>query len=289
MKNCIFLLTLAIAPDKRDQIEALLASDAPWGWEEKDRDDGAIVFGVYSEQRHALEDIAREAGQLCPYLEAAIEEVKKRDWQFAWREFFTPVEVGSRFVILPPWLAHLSHTSRREIIIEPRTAFGTGHHASTRLCLLALNNLLESGRIRKGDWFLDLGCGTGVLGIAAAKSGLNGTGLDIDPVAIANSRENRELNDAESLELLAGSLEKVKGEKYDLVMANILSQPLIDMAPQLTAAMKKDGCLVLGGILDSQGDAVADAYRACGLGDPSLLADGEWIALVWEAGRDRTR
>lgn len=281
MENKMFLLTLSTREGERDLVEALLARDAPWGWEESERD-GTAIFGIHSESRDVLDHIAAEARIICPDLEAAIAEVEKRDWQTAWREFFTPVEAGARFVILPPWLAHLSHARRKEIIIEPKTAFGTGHHASTRLCLLALSNLLDEKRIGKGDWFLDLGCGTGVLGIAAAKAGLDGTGLDIDPVAIANSRENRELNEAESLELLVGGLEKIKGEKYDLVMANILSQPLIDMAPSLVAAMKKDGCLILGGILDSQADDVANAYMACGLGAPSVLAEEEWRALVWQ-------
>lgn len=282
MDEKIFLLTLCVPADKCDVIEGLLASEAPWGWEEKERDDGALLFGIHAEDRSLLEDILARAQAKCPGLEWTIEAVEQKNWQAAWRDFFTPVEAGSRFVILPPWLAHLSHTTRKEIVIEPKTAFGTGHHASTRLCLLALSNLLDSKRIGKGDWFLDLGCGTGVLGLAAAKAGLNGTGLDIDPVAIANSRENRELNEAESLELLLGGIEKVKGEKYDLVMANILSQPLIDMAQQITGAMNKKGCLILGGILDSQANDVSSAYMACGLGEPSILADEEWVALVWD-------
>lgn len=277
----MFLLTLSTKEDRRDLVEALLANEAPWGWEEKNRD-GRAIFGIHSESRDILEHISEEARKICPDLETTMVKVEKRDWQTAWREFFTPVEAGSRFVILPPWLAHLSHARRKEIIIEPKTAFGTGHHASTRLCLLALSNLLDEKRIGKGDWFLDLGCGSGVLGLAAAKAGLNGTGLDIDPVAIANSRENRELNEAESLELLVGGLEKIKGEKYDLVMANILSQPLIDMAQSLVATMKQDGCLILGGILDSQTEDVANAYSACGLSAPLVLAEDEWRALVWQ-------
>lgn len=282
MTNSISLLIIVAPAQGCDLIQALLANEAPWGWEEKALENGRILFGIHAEDASLLGKIAAEARKIDSEAETTIEEVENRDWQSAWREFFTPVEAGSRFVILPPWLAHLSHTMRREIIIEPKTAFGTGHHASTRLCLAALSDLLDKRRIGRGDWFLDLGCGSGVLGIAAAKAGLDGTGLDIDPVAIANSRENRELNEAESLELLKGGIEKVKGEKYELVMANILSQPLIDMAPQITAALKKRGCLILGGILASQAEEVIRAYKNEGLGEPSRLTEGEWVALVWE-------
>lgn len=282
MKDSLYRLYLSVPAAGVDRVQGLLASEAPWGWEEKILDNGLTLFGVHSEDRGHLSKIADSARRISPDVAAEIEMMERRDWQSAWREFFTPVEAGRRFVVLPPWLAHLEHARRMEIVIEPKSAFGTGHHASTRLCLAALSELLDEKRLHRGEWFLDLGCGTGVLGIAAVKSGMNGTGLDIDPLAIANSRENRELNEADGLELLKGGIEKIRGEKYDLVMANILSEPLIDMAAQIVAAMKKDGCLILGGILDSQAEAVAAAYRQQGLGEPLLLAEDEWRVLVWK-------
>lgn len=267
--------------DAFDRLEALLAAESPAGWQEDkaaDRD----VFTIYNESRNRLEEIAKAAQTITPTVETKLLEVSQQDWRTAWREYFTPVEAGTRFVILPPWLAHLEHSKRQEIIIDPKNAFGTGHHASTVLCLEALAKLLDEKRIGKRDWFLDLGCGSGILGIAAAKAGLSGTGIDIDPDAIANSRENRELNETPALELLLGDISKVKREKYNLVMANILAQPLIDMAPLVTGCLKKQGCLILGGILATQAETVTAAYCECGLGQPEIFTQEDWVALLWE-------
>lgn len=282
MEKKLWMLELTVPALAYERALALLVEEATFGWQENELENGAIILAIHAEDRSQLAGIAVAARKIDALIEAKITEVANKDWQLAWREYFTPVEAGSRFVILPPWLAHLAHTKRQEIIIEPKNAFGTGHHASTVLCLEALSDLIERKRLGKRAWFLDLGCGSGILGIAACKCGLSGTGLDIDPVAIANSRENRELNEATNLELLKGGLGKIGNEKFDLIMANILAQPLIEMAPKIASALKKDGCLILGGILDTQADAVAQAYIDCGLGEPRQLARDEWRALVWE-------
>lgn len=282
MEKQLWRLTISAPHEAMDRLRALLANEAPSGWREEAGETGEDFFEIYSEDKTWLEKLAKASQSVGEAVSVRIDDVENKDWRLAWREYFTPVEAGERFVVLPPWLAHLEHSKRQEIVIDPKNAFGTGHHVSTVLCLEALGELLDQNRFGKRDWFLDLGCGTGILGIAAAKAGLSGTGLDVDPAAIANSRENRELNEVPNLELLLGSLEKVKGEKYELVMANILAQPLIDMAPALTACLSKKGCLILGGILNSQADAVADAYKACGLGEPKRLSKDEWVALMWE-------
>lgn len=280
MAATIGLLRIEARAENCGAIQACLAQNCGYGWQEKDIAPHGIAFEIYNDDDQYLLKLQARAASAAPGAQMTLTRVDKKDWTSAWREFFTPVECGSHFVILPPWLAHMEHSTRKEIIIEPSVAFGTGHHASTRLCLCALSLLAGRGMMKKGGWFLDLGCGSGVLGIAAAKLGMDGTGLDIDPLAIANARANRELNEAVGLELLKGDLDKVKREKFDLVMANILAQPLIDMAPQLLAALKKDGALVLGGILDTQAQAVADAYGE--LGAPEILAEDEWRALLWQ-------
>lgn len=280
MQNELWRLTITAPQGACDLVQALLANEAPFGWEEKPGD--PCQFELYWEDRWLPEKIAQAASALADGITTEIAKTENRDWQAAWRQYFTPVEAGDRFVILPPWLAHMEHTRRQPIIINPKNAFGTGHHASTVLCLVSLSELLDTKKIGKNDWFLDLGCGTGILGLAACKAGLSGTGLDIDPVAIANSRENRELNEVTHLELLVGDIKKVRGEKFDLIMANILAEPLIAMAPVITAALKPKGCLILGGILASQAQAVSDAYRQCGLAEPRILAQDEWRAIVWD-------
>jgi len=279
MEEKTWLLQIKADKNDFDFVQGRLALRVSFGWEEKEIPNGWTIFAIHNDDVEFLKILKNEIGNAAPKVEIALSEVAKLDWQGAWRQFFTPVECGRRFVILPPWLAHMENVSRKAVIIEPKSAFGTGHHASTRLCLTALSNLADKGHIRLGGWFMDLGCGSGVLGIAACKLGMDGTGLDIDPVAIANARENRELNGADRLELLKGGIEKVKREKFDLVMANILAQPLIDMAPLIMDALKKDACLILSGILDTQAETVAAAYRD--LGEPQVLAEDEWRALVW--------
>lgn len=280
----LWLLELEVSNKNCDLVQSLLFDEAGYGWEETEPTAGKTMFRVYYEEREFLEKIADAAKSLEPEAAISISEVENKDWQFAWREYFTPVEAGSRFVILPPWLAHLEHSKREEIIIEPKNAFGTGHHASTVLCLQALSELLDRKKLNKRDWFLDLGCGSGILAIAAAKAGMSGTALDIDPAAIANSRENRELNSIEDLEILLGGIEKVGGAKYDLVMANILAEPLIDLAPKIMGCLKKRACLILGGVLANQAEAVVSAYATYGMENPHNLRLGEWIALLWERG-----
>lgn len=280
MKNELWRLTITAPQTACDLVQALLANEAPFGWEEKPGD--PCKFELYWEEPWLPEKIALAASALGDGIATEITKTENRDWQTAWRQYFTPVAAGNRFVILPPWLAHMEHPGRQAIIINPKNAFGTGHHVSTVLCLIALSELLDAKRIGKGDNFLDLGCGTGILGLAACKGGLEGTGVDIDPVAIANSKENRELNEVDHLELFMGDINKVKGEKFDLIMANILAEPLIAMAPALIAALKPEGCLILGGILAVQAQAVAAAYRQCGLKEPRVLAQEEWRTLVWD-------
>lgn len=282
MDKPIWLLKIRAPQDDCDRIQGLLAQDAGYGWEEIEEPDGQISFNVYGENRELLEDLARKARNTETGVACEVTQAATTDWQNAWRQFFTPVEAGTRFVVLPPWLAHKEHSWRQKIIIDPKNAFGTGHHASTVLCLAALGELLDRKRLGKTDWFLDLGTGTGILGLAACTAGLSGTGLDIDPVAIDNARENRELNEADNMELLKGGIEKIKGEKYDLVMANILAPVLIDLAKAITEALKKDGCLILGGILDKQVEDVIAAYRSEGMTEPKIFAEGEWRALLWD-------
>ena len=193
---------------------------------------------------------------------------------------------GKQFVVLPPWLADTpDFPGRTPILIEPKSAFGTGHHATTALCLRVVSDLLEAGRLQAGQHFLDLGTGSGVLGIGCCKSGLTGEGLDIDPLAVDNALENRVLNAVapENFTVAEGSIGAVAGKRFDLVLANILARPLIEMAADIVRACRLGGCLVLSGLLEIQADGVAAAYRAQGLPEPRRIIDGEWAALVWDS------
>lgn len=263
-----------------DKITGQLTLAVNFGWEEQSLPNGDCVWQIHCDNREFLTGVAKGIRALAPEAECALNEIEKQDWTSAWREFFTPVNAGP-FVVLPPWLAS---GEKGSIIIEPKSAFGTGHHDTTVLCLEALGELLALGRIKAGQSFLDLGCGTGVLGIACAKSGLSGLGLDIDPLAVENAEENILLNNVSGFAVEVGSVDKVSGRKFDLILANILAAPLREMAPAIAACLKPQATLVLSGILDIQADRVEDAYRQNGLPKALRLVSGEWRALAFEKG-----
>ena len=282
----IHRLEIVVAESEYDCATGLLALEVPFGWEEQSLPTGETRFRIHCEQKDFLERLQRLLKQTVPAAESALSELEETDWLAAWRQFFTPVCCGKHFVVLPPWLADTPDFPRRTpILIEPKSAFGTGHHATTALCLRVVSDLLEAGRLQEGQQFFDLGTGSWVLGIGCCKFGLTGEGLDIDPLAVDNALENRALNAIapESFTVAEGSIGAVAGKQFDLVLANILARPLTEMAADIVRACRSGGCLVLSGLLEIQADGVTAAYRAQGLPEPRRIIDGEWAALVWDS------
>lgn len=282
----IHRLEIVVAESDYDCATGLLALEVPFGWEEQSLPTGEARFRVHCEQKDFLERLQQLLKQTVPAAESALSELEETDWLAAWRQFFTPVCCGNHFVVLPPWLADTQDfPGRTPILIEPKSAFGTGHHATTALCLRVVSDLLEAGRLQQGQHFLDLGTGSGVLGIGCCKFGLTGEGLDIDPLAVDNAVENRALNAIapESFTVAEGSIGAVAGKQFDLVLANILARPLTEMAADIVRACRPGGCLVLSGLLEIQADGVTAAYKAQGLPEPRRIIDGEWAALVWDS------
>ena len=281
----IHRLEIVVAESDYDCATGLLALEVPFGWEEQSLPTGETRFRVHCEQKDFLERLQQLLKQTVPAAESALSELEETDWLAAWRQFFTPVCCGNHFVVLPPWLADTQDfPGRTPILIEPKSAFGTGHHATTALCLRVVSDLLEAGRLQHGQHFLDLGTGSGVLGIGCCKFGLTGEGLDIDPLAVDNAVENRALNAIapENFTVAEGSIGAVAGKQFDLVLANILARPLTEMAADIVRACRPGGCLVLSGLLEIQADGVTAAYKAQGLPEPRRIIDGEWAALVWD-------
>ena len=278
----LFCLEVVAATEDVDRVTGILALNVSFGWEEEALPGGETRFLVHCEQEAFIRELLGSIRQALPHAQCTLTEQEAQDWMSAWRQFFTPVFCGRRFVVLPPWLANSGeYADRTVVLIEPKSAFGTGHHATTALCLRVLSDLLDSGRVLAGQRFLDLGTGSGVLAIACCKSGLEGDGYDIDPLAIDNARENRTLNKVAGLTLGIGSVDELQGQ-YDMVLANILAAPLKDMAFLLVAKCKPKACLVLSGLLVTQADDVEAAYMAQGLASARRVVDGEWCALVWQ-------
>ncbi|MBA3321974.1 MAG: 50S ribosomal protein L11 methyltransferase [Pyrinomonadaceae bacterium] len=201
-------------------------------------------------------------------------EVAARDWLGEWKKNWRPVEVGARFVIAPPWGEVASAPDRIIIRIEPGMAFGTGTHETTRLCLAAVEKHFRGGS------FLDVGTGTGILAIAAAKlhAGAHIEACDTDAEAIEIARENARLNGvAAQIEFRVGSIEETSASA-DVVCANLTADVILPLLPVLTGATC--GQLILSGILDTQAETVRARLRQLGIDEHEVAAAGEWVAIT---------
>lgn len=277
-------LDIIVSEEASELASGLLALKVPFGWEEESLPTGEIRLRIHCENATFIEELITDLKAVLPDAEFVRTEIEAQDWTSAWREFFTPVPVGTRFLVVPPWLRDsVELEGRHAIVIEPKSAFGTGHHPTTALCLGVVSQLADEGRIKAGMTFLDLGTGSGILAIGCAQLGLTGTGTDIDPLAVDNANENRIINGVSAaFDVLPGSTEAVRGRRFDVVLANILAQPLKELASDIVGLVGEGGCLVLSGLLEVQADGVEAAYHAQGLGPARRIVDGDWAALVWE-------
>ncbi len=203
-----------------------------------------------------------------------VREVVDQDWLGEWKKSWQPVTAGERFIIAPPWAENIDDRDRIVIRIEPGMAFGTGTHETTRLCLRAIENYFNGGS------FLDVGTGTGILAIAAAKlfPKAHVEACDTDAEAVAIAGENARANDAAQILFNVGSV-AADTASADVVCANLTADVIIPLLPTLLGATC--GSLILSGILESQLDDVIAALHENAVTNPTeVMQDGEWVALV---------
>jgi ribosomal protein L11 methyltransferase len=202
--------------------------------------------------------------------------IPEQDWNESWKKGFTPLDVGERFTILPPW--EKRREGRINLIIDPGMAFGTGHHETTRSCLVLMEKYAEAGAMER---FLDLGAGTGLLAIAASRLGYRHiVAVDTDPLAVEAIRTNLELNEVTNVDIREGSIVEVPGT-FDCIAANIISGVLIQLAPALASHLKPGGIAVLSGILKGQDNEVIEVIKQAGLKLLEQYRDGKWVSLVF--------
>lgn len=283
MQSTLLTIQCTVPSRREAEVQAYLADNVPHGWEERESPDG-ITFSVHLVDHPLGREMASAMADRWPEAELKVAEREPEQWALAWKDFFVPLNCGDRFEVLPPWHMDDADPSRATIVIEPKMAFGTGHHPTTALCLETFGDLMGTGCVGPGRRFLDLGTGSGILGIGLSRLGLTGLGMDIDPQAVACAAENLAVNKVrERMDLAVGTVDSLQpGLAFDLVVANILSGPLIEMAGALCSHLAPGGCLILSGILEEQGGAVARAYLPHLHRPPRLRASGEWVALVWE-------
>lgn len=202
----------------------------------------------------------------------------EEDWANGWKEHFHPLRVG-RIVIKPTWREWEPQPDELVVELDPGMAFGTGLHPTTRLMLAGLQT-----RLRPGMHVLDLGTGSGILAIPAAMLGATVIGLDTSEVAVEVARANAAANAvSERVTVERGSIEGVAGETFDLVLANIIASVLIELAPQLAAALAPGAELLGSGIIDERVDDVRAAFTAAGLQITVEEHEGDWWLIVARA------
>lgn len=203
-----------------------------------------------------------------------------RDWVALGRDLLGPIPVGRRLIVLPEWAPAGAEGDRLPVRIRPGAGFGTGAHPTTASCLEALERMLDT---RPGASVLDVGTGSGVLALAAARLGAGRVlGLDPDPDALANARANRALNLLPDVALVLGGVEAVRGP-FDLVLANLLANVIVDLLPELVRVLAPAGRLVLAGLLGTQGDRIEAALADTGLAPVAYDTRAGWLTL--EAAR----
>ncbi len=238
------------------------------------------------ETRRKLEESLYYLGVIQPLPEPTYTLIGDQNWMEAWKLRYQPIPIGKRLMILPAWM-DLSDPSRIGIKIDPGMAFGTGAHPSTQMCLDLLETVFDERPTLPS--VIDIGCGSGILSVAALKLGADfALGVDIDEAAIANSRENAENNgvNSKAFQLGVGSVEDVRDEKFaissaPLVLANILAPILIRLFEAgMAELVEPGGCIILAGILEHQAEDVIKAAQERGLRLTDRRQINDWVALL---------
>lgn len=218
----------------------------------------------------------RLAMEAYPSVQLTAKPIYEQDWAVSWREFFGVVETGGRVVIIPTWIEHEVQPGQIPVRLDPGQAFGTGHHETTRLCLAALDGLAKPGVS-----MLDVGTGSGVLSIAAAKLGAERiVAIDIDPIAAEIARRNCDSNGVSAgIEISAGVLDPSHPGRYDLVVSNISTPANTALAESFGAVVNPGGDLILSGILAVDAPGVVAAMNAHGFDQLSIAEERDWCCI----------
>jgi ribosomal protein L11 methyltransferase len=249
---------------------------------------GYVSAGDAGATRAAVEAARRDLGHLQAFELRHIGELETRvvneeDWAEAWKDHFPVLHVGRRIVIRPSWREYEATDDEVVLSLDPGMAFGTGLHPTTRLCLAAIEDLSTREMLRAAS-VLDVGCGSGILAIAAALLGANDVlGVDTDPLAVETTLRNAALNDVGGrIRARQGSVPLAGGDTFDVVLANLVASLLIDLAQPLAASLNDEGTLVASGIFADRESEVRTAFESVGLRVVGSTRETDWVALEAE-------
>lgn len=261
---------------------------------ETQEDDGVAYLNFYLDEDTDKDEMLKKVREALEELrsfmdigEGTIEEseTEDKDWINNWKEYFHQFYVDD-ILIVPSWEEVKEEDKNKMILhIDPGTAFGTGMHETTQLCIRQLKKF-----VKEDTELLDVGTGSGILSIVALKLGAkHAVGTDLDPCAVPAVEENKEVNEipTQDFDMMIGNIiddkevqDKVGYEKYDIVVANILADVLVPLTPVIVNQMKKGGIYITSGIIDNKEETVVEAVKAAGLEVLEVTYQGEWVSVT---------
>ena len=245
----------------------------------------ALVKGYFSDEDN-IEEIVK-------YVKEKVQEIRElgidvgegtveseimheEDWANNWKKYYKPTKVGEKIVVKPIWEEYEAKEGELVLELDPGMAFGTGEHETTRMCIQALERY-----VKEESTVFDVGCGSGILAIAAAKLGAKlAVGVDLDPVAVESSIENVGYNKLNNIEILHGNLVEVIDGKADIVVANILAEIICILTDDVKRVLKDGGIFITSGIIHDRVDMVCEKLEATGFEVIEKNRDGEWNCIV---------
>jgi ribosomal protein L11 methyltransferase len=277
-----YLLRAEVPEELVDELEAEcesrgLPNISAWGLADSDKAEVSLYFDDPASAEAAIPVLSE---LLPPGTCCGLDTVKAEDWQNAWKRFFKPARVSVRVVVRPSWEPWLGGGECVEVVIDPGMSFGTGLHPTTRACIGFIDRLAGGGKS-----FLDAGCGSGILSIAAAKLGFSPvTAFDLDPVAVECASANAAINGVHGVSIACMSLSGLKADvRYDLVAVNILAPVILKNAEIIASVVRKPaGCAALAGIRAELFPAIRARFEAIGFRMLESVSEDEWTSGLFQ-------
>jgi ribosomal protein L11 methyltransferase len=274
-----------------DPEDFLGREEGPFTWDFADinvlehKGEVAVVKGYFSEEdkieeilvyvKEKVQEI-KDLGINVGLGDVEVEKIHEEDWANTWKQYYKPLKIGEKIVVKPIWEEYEAQDSDLVVELDPGMAFGTGDHETTKMCIQALEKYVEKDSI-----VFDVGCGSGILAIAAAKLGAKkAVGVDLDQVAVNSALENVAYNNLDNIEILQGNLIEVIEGKADIVVANILAEVICILAEDVSRVLKLGGYFITSGIIHDRVEMVTNKLQECGFVVETVNKDGEWNCII---------
>lgn len=230
------------------------------------------ILNYINEKMNELKEIGIDTGVAKVESEKMFEE----DWANNWKKYYKPTKVGEKIVVKPIWEEYDVQGEELVIELDPGMAFGTGTHETTRMCIQSLEKY-----VKEDSTVFDVGCGSGILAIAAAKLGSKmAVGVDLDPVAVESAKENVGYNNLDNIQILYGNLVEVIEGKADIVVANIIAEVICILTEDVKRVLKDNGYFITSGIIHDRVEMVTKKLEETGFEVVEINKDGEWNCIV---------